>query len=281
MRVHVEHVLRAEVGVLERQLDRLRRAASARLRRRQVVGVRGRRVAAHVAEDARAARAGGLLLLEDQDAGALAHHEAVAAPVEGARDAAVGERVHAREGRGGERRDRRLAAAGDDGLGVAVADQPLGHADRVRARPRRRTPCRTTARAGRASSPRRPRRRWPSAAGSRAARCGRRPAPAGSRAGCSSVSIPPMPVPITQAARSGSPGGPSSQPASSSASAVGAERELGEAVGAARLLDREVLLGVELAARGRSRPRCRTGRRSSARAACGRRRRAASRRRRR
>ena len=38
----------------------------------------------------------------------------------------------------------------------------------------------------------------------------------------SSVPMPPMPVPITQAARSGSPGAPSSQPASSSASLVAA-----------------------------------------------------------
>ena len=63
----------------------------------------------------------------------------------------------------------------------------------------------------------------------------------------SSVPMPPIPVPITEAARSGSYGEPSSQPASSSASGRPRQRELREAVRAAHLLDREVLLGLELA----------------------------------
>jgi hypothetical protein len=97
------------------------------------MGVGGRRVAADVAEDARAALAGRLLLLQHENAGALAHYEAVAPAVERARDPGVAERVHLPEGRGGQRGDGRLAAAGHDRVGVAVADQPLGHADRVRA----------------------------------------------------------------------------------------------------------------------------------------------------
>jgi hypothetical protein len=64
---------------------------------------------------------------------------------------------------------------------------------------------------------------------------------------CSSVPMPPMPVPITLAARSGSTGGPPFQPASSIASPAGRECELRVAVRAAHLLHGEVLLRLELA----------------------------------
>ena len=51
---------------------------------RDAVGVRRIAIAQHLAQDRRAAGAGVLQVLEHQDAGALAHHEAVALAVEGA-----------------------------------------------------------------------------------------------------------------------------------------------------------------------------------------------------
>ena len=57
-----------------------------------------------------------------------------------------------------------------------------------------------------------------------------------------------MPVPITQAERSRSPGVSSSHPGVGERLVRGGQRELGEAVGAAHLLDREVLLRLELVA---------------------------------
>ena len=66
---------------------------------------------------------------------------------------------------------------------------------------------------------------------------------------CSSiVVIPPIPVPITHAERSGSPGSSSSEAGVRQSLARGGQRQLGEAVRAAHLLDGEVLLGLELVA---------------------------------
>ena len=65
---------------------------------------------------------------------------------------------------------------------------------------------------------------------------------------CSSVPMPPMPVPMMQAIWVESYGSsPSDQPASAERLVARDHRELREAVGAARLLDRQVLLGLVLA----------------------------------
>jgi hypothetical protein len=138
MGVHVGHVARLGPGVLQRQLDRAPRAAALGLRRGQVVRVRGRGVALQHPENACAALTRRRLLLEHQHAGALTEHEPVAAPVEGARYALLRERLHLREAGDRERSERRLGAAGHGAIGVAVCDQPRRHADRVSARGARR-----------------------------------------------------------------------------------------------------------------------------------------------
>ena len=96
-------------------------------RRGDVVGVAGQAVADHLGIDLGAARLGVLELLEHDDAGALAHDEAVAVPVVGARGllgrvVEVG-RQRAAGGEAGDARaaDRRFGAAGDHHVGIAEA----------------------------------------------------------------------------------------------------------------------------------------------------------------
>src|SRR6201992_2603615 len=129
--VDVVDVDGGDAGVGERELDRLRRRLALGLRRGQVVGVGGDAVAGDLAEDRRAALFGGLLLLQHQHAGALAHHEAVATGVEGTRDTAGRGRFHRREGRGRDAGVAGLGTAGDHRVGVAVFDVPGGVADPV------------------------------------------------------------------------------------------------------------------------------------------------------
>ena len=124
---------RARAGVLERGAHRAQRAGALVVGLDHVEGVVGGAVADDAPEHRGAARAGVLLALEDQHRRALAHHEAVAARVEGARDAVARERAHAPEGGDAQRRQRRLGAAGDDDVGGAALDHPHALADRVRA----------------------------------------------------------------------------------------------------------------------------------------------------
>ena len=101
-------------------------------------GVGGRAVADQLGQGSAPRAAARLGLLEHQHARALAHHEPVAAAVERAADAELGGRAHRREGGLGDRVTRRLGAAGDDRVGLAVLDHPHRRADRVGARGARR-----------------------------------------------------------------------------------------------------------------------------------------------
>ena len=121
----------ARAGVGERGAHRDQRAGAELVGLDHVEGVVGGAVADDPAEHRRAAGSRVLLALEDQHAGALAHHEAVAAGVEGARDAVARERTHAPEGGDAQRRQRGLGAAGDDDVGGAALDHPHPFADRV------------------------------------------------------------------------------------------------------------------------------------------------------
>ncbi len=94
---------------------------------RDVVRVGGDAGAEHLGVDPGAARLGVLLGLQDEDAGALTEHEAVAAGVPGTGDRrgvtrVLRQRHHVREGGHGQRVDRRLGAARDDHVGAAEAD---------------------------------------------------------------------------------------------------------------------------------------------------------------
>ena len=107
-----------------------------------------KRVGAHaeadqLGVDLRAAPLRVLVLLEHEHAGAFAEDEAVAVLVPRARGGrgivvAGRERARRREAADAERRDGRLRAAGDHHVGVAVLDQPAGHADRSAGRSCRR-----------------------------------------------------------------------------------------------------------------------------------------------
>ena len=108
-------------------------------RRRDVVRVAGHAVAADLGVDLRATGAGVLEFLENHDAGALTHDEAVAVLVprpRGARWLVVElgrKRAAGAETRDAERVDRRLGTARDHDVGVAERDQPGRVADRVNA----------------------------------------------------------------------------------------------------------------------------------------------------
>ena len=94
------------------------------MRRGDVIGVAGQAVADHLGIDFRAARLGPLIFLEHDDAGALAHDEAVAVLVIGpARPLGlvveVGrERPRLGEAGDADRADRRLGAAGEHDVGI-------------------------------------------------------------------------------------------------------------------------------------------------------------------
>ena len=88
------------------------------------VGGQGR--ADDLGEDRRAAVERVLGRLDDEDAGALAEHEAVAGPIERARGAlgivvALRQRAHVRERRERHRQERRLGAAREDDVALARA----------------------------------------------------------------------------------------------------------------------------------------------------------------
>ena len=102
-----------------------------------MVGVAREAIADHLGVDLGAARLGVLVFLENHDAGALAHHEAVAVLVVGARGAcrvvveARRQRPAGREARERQPVDRRFGAAGHHHVGVAERDQPRRVADGV------------------------------------------------------------------------------------------------------------------------------------------------------
>ena len=133
--------VRADVGLGERALDGAGAAAAGRVGLGDVVGVGGDAGAEHLGVDPGAAGQGVLLGLEDQHAGALAEHEAVAGGVPGPRDrgrvaallaaGGLGQRHHVGERRHRQRVDRGLGAAGDDDVGAAEADLVEGQRDRL------------------------------------------------------------------------------------------------------------------------------------------------------
>ena len=89
--VDVVDVVRRDAGALDRRVHAAERAVAVLGRRRDVEGVARQAVADQFGVDLRAARLGVLVLLEHDDAGPLAHHEAVAVLVVGARG--LGRRV--------------------------------------------------------------------------------------------------------------------------------------------------------------------------------------------
>ena len=201
VRVDVHDVLGRQAGVGERDADRLRGARAVLVGRGQVVGVRGRAVAAHVGEDVGAARARLLGVLEDR---------ARRRP-RPSRSRRGGRRTGARCRGPTSRRARRTRPAR-----AARARPPSRRRRRRRRRrtrsarrprrsrarrPRRPRAARTTGRAACGAWPRRRRRRCPSSAGSRAARPSSAPCSSSTWWLCVSVPMPPMPVPMMQPIR--------------------------------------------------------------------------------
>ena len=109
------------------------------MRRGDVIGVARQAIADDFGVDFRAARLGMLIFLEHDDAGALAHDEAVAVAVVGAaglfrRVVEVGaERPRLGEAGNPDRADGRFGAAGQHDVGIVVLDHPRRVADRMRA----------------------------------------------------------------------------------------------------------------------------------------------------
>ena len=107
------------------------------MRRGDVIGVARQAVADHLGIDFRAARLGMLIFLEHDDAGALAHDEAVAVLVIGParllRPVVVAhvERAGLGEAGDADRADRRFGAARQHDVGIVVADHPRRVADRM------------------------------------------------------------------------------------------------------------------------------------------------------
>ncbi len=139
VRVDVIDLARFDPGVLQRRAHRADRTVSIFRRSRNVESVAAHPVAGELGVDVGAAGQRRLALLEDQDARAFAHHEAVAPGVE--RPArplgfvvARRQRLHRAESADGERRDHRLGTAGDHRVGITVLDHAGRFADRVRAR---------------------------------------------------------------------------------------------------------------------------------------------------
>ncbi len=132
-------LVRAHAGALERHLHAAEGAVAVLGRRGDVVGVAGHAVADDLGVDLRAALLGVLEFLEHDDAGALAHDEAVAVlvprPRRLLRRVVEAASTGARGGEAGdaEPADRRLGAAGDHHVGIVPHDHPRRVADRVRA----------------------------------------------------------------------------------------------------------------------------------------------------
>src|SRR5690606_21491874 len=109
--------VRGDAGVADRVAHAARRALAALAGRGHVEGVAAHAEADQLAIDARAARLRLLVVLEHQDAGAVAHDEAVALAVPGTRGlfrlvVAGGQGLHRAEAAERGRRGRVLGAAG-------------------------------------------------------------------------------------------------------------------------------------------------------------------------
>lgn len=136
MRVDVVDGLTGQPRLVEGDPDGLGHLRAVRAESGHVVGVGAGRVPGDLGVDVRAAPAGAVQLLQDEDGGALAQYESVARRVEGA--GGVGRVVVARRGGldgveagQGDRGDRRVRRTGDHDVGRALADQFGGVADRV------------------------------------------------------------------------------------------------------------------------------------------------------
>ena len=114
---------------------RLRAAAGVGMGRRDMIRVAGGAVAADLAVNPCAARLCVLIFLEDQRRSALPDHKAAPAPVEGQgcriRIIGCGQRLHIDKAGNGGGDDRRFRTAGDDRVGIAVANQTHGLADGI------------------------------------------------------------------------------------------------------------------------------------------------------
>src|SRR5262245_44056418 len=135
VRVDVVHVAWPNTGALQRHSHRTVGAVAVLRRRRNVVGVAGQAVADNFRVDARAARLGVLEFFQHDNAGALAHDEAVAVLVVGTRGLlrliVEGGAQRPAGGEAGDRQatDRALGAARNHDVGIIERDQPRGIAD--------------------------------------------------------------------------------------------------------------------------------------------------------
>ena len=126
-------------GALHRHLHGAIAAVAVFGRRGDVIGVARQAIADHFGIDFRAARLGVFQLFQHHDAGALAHHKAVAVLVIGPRGLGGcvveggGQRAAGDEAGDAEPADRRFRAARDHHIGVVQRDQPRGVADGMRA----------------------------------------------------------------------------------------------------------------------------------------------------
>ena len=136
VRVDVADGVGCDRRIAQRRRHRLGRTGARVIRLRDVPGVPGGPVPLELPVDAGAASPGMLPLLEHDDPGAFGQHEAVTIRIEGpARPLRVvvakRQGPHVLEARQRDGRERRLGAAGDHHLGVAVLDHPQGGTDRV------------------------------------------------------------------------------------------------------------------------------------------------------
>ena len=103
-----------------------------------MIGIGAHAVADQFGQNRRAAAAGELQLLQNENAGAFTHDESVAVLVPGTAGAlrfvvARGQRPHGGESADAHRRDGRFGAAGDHHIGIAALDDLEGIADGMRA----------------------------------------------------------------------------------------------------------------------------------------------------
>ena len=131
--VDVVDLLRGDAGVGEGSGHRRGLTLAIAAGGREVVGVGARAVAPDRPQYPRAARAGGIAALEHEHSRALAHHKAVAARVERAGDATVGEGVECAERRPCERCQPGLRSAGHDRVGFAGLEHAQRATQRMRA----------------------------------------------------------------------------------------------------------------------------------------------------
>ena len=138
VRVDVVEILRLDAGALQRRLHRAVGTIAALRRRGDMIGIARKTVADDLRIDARATRFGMVQRFEHDGAGALAHHEAVAIPVERARALRRLVVEARRQGATGAEAgdpdavDGRFGAAGDHDFGIFKRDQSRRVADSMR-----------------------------------------------------------------------------------------------------------------------------------------------------